>query len=112
VYTGNRTVSITAVAMLGSLWAMAAGDVHEDGTEAMYFEPEIGARAGVGSQCGTDLHVEHIQYTAGGPRVDFEWNAESGELSFRMRTAIAAVTLPEYLLTAASAVPAASCESR
>jgi hypothetical protein len=93
------------------MWAMAAGDVHEDGTEAMYSQPGIPAHSWARSPCGTTLHFEHIQHT-GGSLVDFEWQADTGELSFRMRSAVAAVTLPERFVSAASAAPAANCESR
>jgi hypothetical protein len=112
VYTGKQRVSIFAVGLLSSLWAMGAGDAHEDGTEAMYFAPAFAGRLATGLQCGDPLNFERIQHTGGGPLVDFEWRAETGELSFRTRTALAGVTLPERFVTAASDSPAASCESR
>jgi hypothetical protein len=112
VYTGNRTVTIAALVLLGSMWAMAAGDAHEDGTEAMYFEPGIADHPAAGLQCGDPVNFERIQHTGGAPLLDFKWTAETGELSFRTRTAMAGVTLPERFVNAASVPPAVNCESR
>jgi hypothetical protein len=111
VTSGNRSVSVAAFTLLGSLWAVAAGEAHEDGTEAMYLAPVFAAEAvGDAQQCGNRVRFERIQLTSHGRPVDFEWNPRSGELSFSLRTATAGVTLPERFVSAASVPAAPSCE--
>jgi hypothetical protein len=105
-------VSIAALTLLGSLWAEAAGDAFEDGTEAMYFAPEVTARSPAGAECGDSMQFERIHLTGGGAMVDFDWEPQTGELSFHARASTARVTLPERFLTAASVSPVPSCESR
>jgi hypothetical protein len=110
VTSGNPSASVAAFALLGSLWAVAAGDAHEDGTEAMYFTPAVAADTFGDAQCGERLRFEKIQFASHGRPVDFEWNPRSGELSFSLRTATAGVTLPERFVSAASVPAAPSCE--
>jgi hypothetical protein len=112
VNSGNRSVSIVALTLLGSLCAAAAGDAYEDGTEAMYFAPEVTARLPAGAECADSMQFERIHLTGGGAMVDFDWKPHTGELSFHVRASTARVTLPERFLTAASVSPVPSCESR
>jgi hypothetical protein len=112
VNSGNRPVSIVALTLLGSLWAAAAGDAYEDGTEAMYFAPEVAAQFPAGVECGESMQFERIRLTGGAAMVDFDWKPHTGELSFHMSASAARVMLPERFLTAAAVSPGPSCESR
>lgn len=108
--SGKPSVSVAALIVLGTLWAPGAGDEHEDGTEAMYLEPEFTARAMESLECGNTLRFERIRHAGGAGPIDFEWEPQTGQLSFHARETAAGIMLPEHFVTAIYVAPVRSCE--
>jgi len=113
VNSGNRTVTLAALTLLGLVIAADAGRVGEDGTGAMWIAPELVAAVdpAIEGRCTSDVVVQVADLASAGT-MTFEWHPETGELSFDPQRVMQRVTLPEDWLPEESAMlvqPTQSC---
>ena len=116
VYPGNR-LSLIVLTMLGALAAADAGRVEENRLGGIWLAPELATDVVSPADCdlamvSPDRELRFEKIAAGDDAtmpsiVKFEWHPDTGELSF---TTQAGITLPESLVTAASALTSRRCE--
>ena len=109
VHPGNR-LSLIVFTMFGALVAADAGRVDEIPLGGLWDVVTLTECDVAMSSPGGELRFEKIAAGTDLPMpsiVRFEWHPDTGELSFTTQTAL---TLPEKLVTAASAPKSHRCE--
>jgi hypothetical protein len=115
VYPGNRLSVVFCI--LGALAAADMGRDNENRVGGIWVAPELADLTVVGADCGAmDLPAEQLRFEKIAPGGDapmpsivrFQWHPATGELSFTTQSKM--LSLPESLVTAASAGSTQNCE--